>query len=159
MVSGLKFSLCNFTEKCNYLNENIICVHKSKEYTADLKVYCKKIIPFVYFYKQQIFSYNCTPHNISTNQISLILPNFPKAREGKRSIIMGFIGLAYEGIFSYLHNKRHHVYTHRHGSHKIFADKFYFLLLFLNMIVHYIYIYCNYTYSLHLRKYILSLYV
>ena len=44
------------------------------------------------------------------NEISLILPNFPKARQEKRSInallITGFIGLAYEGISSSLHNKR-----------------------------------------------------
>ena len=44
------------------------------------------------------------------NEISLILPNFPKAQEEKRSIIAllvtCFIGLAYEGISSYLHNKR-----------------------------------------------------
>ena len=45
-----------------------------------------------------------------TNEISLILPNFSKAREKKRSIvaslITGFIGLAYEGISISLHNKK-----------------------------------------------------
>ena len=44
------------------------------------------------------------------NEISLILPNFPKARVEKRSIIAslvtGFIGLVYEGLSSYLHNRR-----------------------------------------------------
>ena len=44
------------------------------------------------------------------NAMSLILPNFPKARKEKRSIvaslITGFIGLAYEGISSYLHYNR-----------------------------------------------------
>ena len=49
-------------------------------------------------------------HNILMNEISLILTNFPKDREEKRSIvaslIQGLIGLAYEGISSYLHNKR-----------------------------------------------------
>ena len=44
------------------------------------------------------------------NEVSLILWNFPKGREEKSSIIAllitGFIGLAYEGISSYLHNKR-----------------------------------------------------
>ena len=44
------------------------------------------------------------------NEMSLILPNFLKARAEKRSIIAslitGFIGLTYEGISSYLHNKR-----------------------------------------------------
>ena len=45
------------------------------------------------------------------NEISLILPNFPKDREEKESIIAllitGFIGLAYEGIYSCLQNKSH----------------------------------------------------
>ena len=40
----------------------------------------------------------------------MILPNCPKDRKDKRSIIAslisGLIGLAYEGISSYLHNKR-----------------------------------------------------
>ena len=45
------------------------------------------------------------------NGISLILPNFLKARQGLRSIIplliSGFIGLAYEGPSSFLHNRCH----------------------------------------------------
>ena len=45
------------------------------------------------------------------NEISLILTNLPKNRKEKRSIIApsitGFIGLAYEGISSFLHNRRH----------------------------------------------------
>ena len=44
------------------------------------------------------------------NEISLILPRFSKTGQEKRSVIAllitGFIGLAYEGISSYLHNKR-----------------------------------------------------
>ena len=42
-------------------------------------------------------------------EISLILPSFPKDRKDKRimiaSLVTNFIGLPYEGIFSYLHNK------------------------------------------------------
>ena len=45
------------------------------------------------------------------NEISLIFLKFPKARVEKRyiigSLISGFIGLAYEGISSFLHNRRH----------------------------------------------------
>ena len=45
------------------------------------------------------------------NEISLILPNFPKARQEKRSLIAllisGIIGLAYKGISSFLHNRKH----------------------------------------------------
>ena len=54
-------------------------------------------------------SYNHTAHEILTKKISLILPNFPKDRKDKRSIIAllitGFISLANEGISSYKHNK------------------------------------------------------
>ena len=49
-------------------------------------------------------------HEILTKEISLKLPNFPKDIKHKRSIIAllvtSFIGLVYEGISSYLHNKR-----------------------------------------------------
>ena len=108
-MNDLKFSPIGFDEKCNYLND-IVCNHNSKEYISNLKVYCKKIIPFVQFYKDQISSHNNTANNILTNQISLILPNFPKARQEKKGIIAllitGFIGSTYEGISSYLHNRR-----------------------------------------------------
>ena len=74
---------------------------------------CRKIIPFVHFYREQISSFNCTVHNILTNEVSLILPKFPKIRKENRgiitSLISGFLGLAYEGISSFLHNRRHEV--------------------------------------------------
>ena len=109
-INDLKFSLIGFNEKCNYLNDNIVCNHNSKDYISNLRVYCKMIIPLVQFYKEQISSYNHTAHNILMKEISLILPNFPKAKQEKRSICIipsiGFIGLAYEGISSCLHNRR-----------------------------------------------------
>ena len=50
-------------------------------------------------------------HNISTNEISLILPKLHKIRKEKRgiisSLISGFIGLTHEGISIFLHNRRH----------------------------------------------------
>ena len=40
-----------------------------------------------------------------------VLPKFPEDRKGKRGIfatlISGFIGLSYDGISSFLHNRRH----------------------------------------------------
>ena len=84
----------------------------------------------MYFYKEQISSYNHTVHNILMNEISFILSNFPKLREGKRSIIAslitGFIGLVYEGISSYLHNKRHkalHKSVSSNGKYNEFTMK------------------------------------
>ena len=98
-VSDLRFSPIGLNEKCTYLNDNIVHDHHSKEYISNLKIYCRKIITFVEFYKEQFLSDNHTSHNILMNKISLILPIFPKARQEKRSIIAllitGFIGLAY----------------------------------------------------------------
>ena len=50
-------------------------------------------------------------HDILQNEIDLILLQFPKVRKEKRGIITllisSFIGLAYEGISSFLHHRRH----------------------------------------------------
>ena len=62
------------------------------------------------FYKQQIKSLNETAHHILKNEIYLILPQFPVQKEKRgifTSLITGFIGLAYEGLYSFLHNRRH----------------------------------------------------
>ena len=110
-VNDLKFSPIGIDERCKYLNDDLVCNHNTKEYLSNFKVYCREIIPFMHYYKEQIFSYNHTAQNIITNEISLILPNFPEARVEKRciigSLISGFIGLACEGISSYLHDRRH----------------------------------------------------
>ena len=105
-----------------------------KEYISNLKVYCKKIVPFIHFYKEQIASYNHTAHNILMNEISLILPNFPKDRKEKRgiitSLITGFIGLTYEGISCYLHNER------QKTLHKAFIAIVNKINLWCNKIIH-----------------------
>ena len=80
------------------------------QYNPNIMNSWKKIVPFSYFYKEQIDYYNWAAHEILTKEISLILPKFPKDRKEKRSIIpslvASFISLAYEGISSYLHNRR-----------------------------------------------------
>ena len=52
-------------------------------------------------------------HNILTKEISLILQNYQKQKRVERgivtSLVTSFIGLAYEGISCYLHNKRQKV--------------------------------------------------
>ena len=63
------------------------------------------------FYKMQIKACNATAHQILKNEVDLILPKFYTECRDKRSIfgaiISGFIGLAFEGISSFLHHKRH----------------------------------------------------
>ena len=45
------------------------------------------------------------------NEVDLILPKFPEGQKNKRgifsAIISGFVGLAFEGILSFLHNGRY----------------------------------------------------
>ena len=77
--------------------------------------HCKRIASYVEFYKKQIGYYNCTGQEILQNEIGLILHVFTTDKREKRGIIAtvlesiasGVIGLAYEGISSFLHHKRH----------------------------------------------------
>ena len=50
-------------------------------------------------------------HHILKNKVDLILPKLYEGRKSKRGIFTtkfsGFVGLAYEGISSFLHNRRH----------------------------------------------------
>ena len=61
-------------------------------------------------YKVQILAHNLTAHKILKNEVNLILPKFHKEWRNKRgifgAIISGFLGLAFEGISSFLHHKR-----------------------------------------------------
>ena len=63
------------------------------------------------FYKMQIKTHNNTMHHILKNEVDLILPKFPKGQKSKRgifsAIISGVVSLVFEGILSFLHNRRH----------------------------------------------------
>ena len=51
-VKDLKFSTLNFNAKCDYLQEKEKeHSSKAKEHITDLITYCRKIKPYVYFYK------------------------------------------------------------------------------------------------------------
>ena len=61
------------------------------------------------FYKMQIKAHNATVHHILKNEVGLIWSKFYTEQRNKRgifgTIISGFIGLAFEGITSFLHHK------------------------------------------------------
>ena len=74
--------------------------------------HCRRIAPYVKFYKQQIDYYNWTAYNILQNEIGLILPNFNNRKKRFLTTILGtkatkVIGLTFEGISSFLHHKRY----------------------------------------------------
>ena len=80
-----------------------------QKHILNLLVYCRKFKPYVDCYKQQIKSYNDMVHHILKNEIDLILPELPTNQNQGiiTGLVSGFIGLAYEGISSFLHNRRH----------------------------------------------------
>ena len=68
------------------------------------------------FYKKQIKYCNHTAYKILKNEIGLILPTFPMDNRAKRGAILAsvlggiassVIGLAYEGVSSFLYYKKH----------------------------------------------------
>ena len=111
-VEDLRFSTLNFDSNGEYLKEyDGEQTTEAKEHVRNLVTYCRKIRPHIYFYKQQIKSHKKTAHHILKKEVDLILPQFSMNRKEKRSIvtslITGFIGLAYEGISSFFHNRRY----------------------------------------------------
>ena len=46
----------------------------------DLMTFCKKIEPYVVYYKRLIKSHNNMAHNILENEINLILPQVPREK-------------------------------------------------------------------------------
>ena len=108
-VEDSRLTTVDFDFKCSFLARN------DSYYTKLLK-YCLKIVPYMEFYKQQIEYYNHTAYEILTNEIGLILPTFPMDKRPKGGAILAselggiassIIGLAYEGISSFLHHKRY----------------------------------------------------
>ena len=76
--------------------------------------HCQQIVPYVRFYQKQIEYCNWTAYNILQNEIGLILPTFTETNRKKRflSAVLGpvalkIVGLAFEGISSFLHQKGH----------------------------------------------------
>ena len=107
-VEDLRLTAINFDSRCSYSNGN-------GSYLTKHMKHCLRIVPYVEFYKRQIKYYNHIPHKMLTKDIGLILPTFPTKKSPKRGAILisllggiafSIIGLAHEGISSFLHHKR-----------------------------------------------------
>ena len=108
LLGDLKFSDLNYDNTFAYLDNQNAQNTKTQKYMLDLKTFCKKIEPFVAYYKRSMKSYNNTTNNILEKEINLLLHQIPRVQ--KCGIITmpvsSFNGLAYEGISSFLQNKR-----------------------------------------------------
>ena len=106
-IGDLNFSKLNYDNTCTYLDDRNICDADTKKYLLDLLAFCKKIEPYVFYYKRQIKSYNSTAQNILRNEMDLILPKISRKQKCGiiTTIVSSFIGLAYECISSFLHHK------------------------------------------------------
>ena len=106
-IGTLNFSILNYDNTCAYLDNKNMHNTESKKHMLDLMTFYKNIEPFVLYYKRLTKSYNNTAHNILENEINLILPQMPRKQKHGiiTTLVSSFIGLAYEGISSFLHHK------------------------------------------------------
>ena len=111
-TKGLKLAMFGFDFEGSYANHT----STSNTYYAKLMNYCMKIAPYTWLYQRQIQYYNKTAYDTLANDIGKILPKFPTDKRQKCGAILAsilgslaykVIGLAYEGISSLLHHKRH----------------------------------------------------
>ena len=116
-VLDLNLTLFQFYYNCSH----VVNISKSMNFKIPstikemFNVYCKNIIPYMYLYKHQVEYYEKTVYDIFEKDIGLILPGFEDREKSvnqkhqKRQIISalisGFIGLAFEGISSFLQHK------------------------------------------------------
>ena len=73
-IRDLNISKLNNDGTYTYLDNKNIHNADTKKYLLDLIIFCKKIEPFVIYYKRLIKSYNNTAHNILKSERDLILP-------------------------------------------------------------------------------------
>ena len=110
-VSDLNLTLFQFDYNCSHVVNTE--KHTRFKIPSTIKkmfdVYCKNIIPYMYLYKHQVEYYEKMVYEILEKDIGLILPKFEDREKNvkqKRQIISAlisrFIGLAYEGISSFL---------------------------------------------------------
>ena len=107
-IKDLKLTTFSFDLTCKYSD----C---SNKYVRKYMKHCERIVLYVKFYQKQIEYYNQTAYKLLKDEIGSILQIYHVNKRSKRgilttvlgSIASGVIGLAYEGISSFLHHKRH----------------------------------------------------
>ena len=104
-IEDLKLTTFTFDFACKHLMSDRMFMEKYLKH-------CQRIVPYVRLYQKQVQYYNKTAYNILQNEINLILPTLNEPNRKKRFLSAVFdtvaskiIGLAFEGISSFLHHK------------------------------------------------------
>ena len=106
LIGNIRFSHLTFDDSCSYMNKEYAPNTDSSRYLKELKMYCNKVKPFISYYSKLIKSYNSTVYDLLENKIKPLLPKRPRQKRGLvTTLVSGFIGLAYEGISSFLSEK------------------------------------------------------
>ena len=100
-LDDLKLSQISYNKECKYIKDlDGQDSEQIRQNIRDLLFYCNKLKPFMAFYKMQIKA--C---HILKKEVDLILPKFYTEKRNKRgifaTIILGFIGLAFEGFLAF----------------------------------------------------------
>ena len=75
-IDDIEISPITFDMECSYLHIQLDKNTHAVKHLANIRKFCSKIIPFIYYYKKQVDSYNKMVYNILTKEIPLILPCF-----------------------------------------------------------------------------------
>ena len=107
-IRDLEFSKLDFDYTCAYMEKEDAPNTDSRKCILELRAYCNKIKPFVTYYNKLINSYNNITHNILEKEMKLLLPQVNKRQKHGiiTTLVSSFIGLAYEGISSFLQHKQ-----------------------------------------------------
>ena len=105
-IGDIRFLHLTFDDSCSYMNKEYMPNTDSNRYLKELKMYCNKLKPFMSYYSKLIKSYNSTVYDLLENKIKPLLPKRPRQKCSLvTTLVSGFIGLAYEGISSFLQRK------------------------------------------------------
>ena len=108
MIGDLKFSKLNFNDSCAYMENRFAQNTESRKYMLELKAFCNKVRPFVTYYDKLITLYNNIAYSILEKEIKLLLTQVNRKQKHGiiTTLVSSFIGLAYEGISSFLQHKQ-----------------------------------------------------
>ena len=95
------------------MDEKNSCDAETKKYTLDHLAFCKKIEPYVAYYKRQTRSYNDTVHKILKKEINpILLQLLTKQKCGIiTTLVSSFIWLAYKVslVFCIVKDTKHYI--------------------------------------------------